>query len=188
MYLYVFMDWEVCIWLRVIMKGEYRILHRVSFIRERLQTPSPNLGVTLPLKSTSFLSQKESKCRTLKRLWPHSHLYRRYWYPDISYIGWNAHHECDVSREQEKKALPRCKFYHNTGVVNGRTREAFRPLRYQFSQALYANPWSASQSAWQNYPTVSSLPTECVTAEPIHHGFHLYISLLWRKLWHYLQS
>lgn len=42
--------------------------------------------------------------------------------------------------------------------------------------------WPASQSAQRNYPTVTSLPPERITAELLHQGFHLYVLLLWRKL------
>ena len=64
-------------------------------------------------------------------------IYMGDWYPGISYLGWNACHKLSESREQEKKGLSRRKFYHKTGISNGRTTEALGQLCYQFNQALY---------------------------------------------------
>lgn len=80
------------LWLKVNVNKENETLHRVSFIREWLQTPNLNQVIVLQLENWNFFFYlKKKQMKGPLRSWNDSYLLpTEYWYPEISYLGWNA--------------------------------------------------------------------------------------------------
>lgn len=163
---------EVFIWLRVNVKEENIILYRVGFIRKWLQTPDLNLVIAVVLESQSFFFYLKKKVDAVE---PFSFIPCRIL---LSYY-FLFRLECFVksqmtseSKQHVSKGLwpgfPRCQFYRNTGMCNkGKPKRLSDNCLIGLVRPSVQTKWPVP--AQRNYPTVTSLPSDCcVTVELLH--------------------